>query len=173
MIQCFPFNLQGLSELSQTFGEADGVGIVGVKILKFTLKGSVVLLLSCPVNCISMNSVCNEELFNTRPIRASSHRWVSAGLERPRVNGTPAPLGGQKLRKGAVEIIGDEWGNSFLLAVRNDEEVAGPGGIPVVAPTRARKGTRLGTFGYWSSVLLICGCVHPHDIKLLAALIEN
>ena len=65
VIHGFSFNLQGLVELSNAFGKTEGVGMVGVKILDFSLKGSIVFLSSSPVDCICMNSVCNKELFYT------------------------------------------------------------------------------------------------------------
>ena len=109
------FNLQGLAELSQTFGEAERVGVVSAKVLEFTLKGSVVLLSSSPIDHISMNLVCSEELLDTWPIRASSHGWVHTGMERPRVNSASTSLGGQKLWKGTIEVIQDKKEQWYLV----------------------------------------------------------
>ena len=65
-IHGFPFNLQGLSELSNILGEMEGVRMVGVEVLDFALKGSIVLLSKSPVDRICMNSVCNKKLFCRR-----------------------------------------------------------------------------------------------------------
>ena len=111
--------------------------VVGTKILEFALEGSVVLLLSSPIDCISMNVVCHKELLNTWPIRALSHRWVCMGMERPRANSAPMPLGYQELWKGTIKVIRDEWGDSILLAVGDDKKVLGSSGIPIIAPARS------------------------------------
>ena len=172
-IQCFSFNLQGLAELSQTLSEADGVGVVSPKVLKFSSKGSIVLLSSSPVDRICMNSVFNKELFNTRPIRASSHGWVCMGMERPRMNGAAASLGCQEFRKGTVEVIGDEGGDGVLLAIGNDKEMASSGGVPVIAPSGSWKCTRLGTFWSRSGMFFVCRCIHTGDIELATTFIQD
>ena len=130
--------------------------MVGTKVLEFALEGSVVLLSSSPIDCISMNIIRHKELLDTWPIRASSHGWVCVGMERPRVNGAPTSLGHQELWKGTVEVIRDKWGNSVLLTIRDDKEMAGAHSIPVIAPPRAGKNTGLRTFRRQSSMLRIC-----------------
>ena len=159
--------------MSNAFGQMEGVRVVGEKVLYFALKGSVVLLSSRPVDRICMNFICDKELFDTWPIRASSHGWVCASMKRPRVNGAPTPLGCQELWKGTVEVVGNERGDGVLLAIGNDEKVAGSHGIPVVAPTRAWEDSGLRTFQSWCGMLLICGCVHSCHVELAATFVED
>ena len=89
------------------------------------------------------------------------------------MNGAALSLGHQELWKRTVKIIQDKWGNGILLAIRDDEEVAGAHGIPVIVPARTRKDTRLGTFRCWSSVLCVCRCIHASDVELAAALVQD
>ena len=159
--------------MSQTFGEAEGVRVVGTKVLEFALEGSIVLLLSSPIDRISMNIVRHKELLNTWPIRASSNGWVCAGMERPRVNGASTPLGRQELWKGTVEIVRDEWGDSVLLAIGDNKKVSGSRSIPVVAPARSWKDTRLRAFWSGHGMFLIPRCVHSCNVKLMATFIED
>ena len=148
--------MQGLAELFQSFGEAKGVRLVGAKVLEFAQEGSVVLLSSSPVDCISMNFICHKELLDTWPIRASSHGWVCMGMERPRMNGASMPLGRQKLQKGAVKVIGDERGDGVLLAIGDNKKVASSSGIPVIMPSGSWKHTGLRTIWGWSGMFLVC-----------------
>ena len=54
----FPFNLQGLSELSNMFCETKGVGVVSAEVLDLALKGGIVLLSSSVMDCPHFLSSC-------------------------------------------------------------------------------------------------------------------
>ena len=147
--------------------------MVSAEVLDFTLKGSIILLSKSPVDCICMNSVCNEELFCSWQIRASSNRWVCVGMERLRMNGTAQSLYCQKFRKGGIKIVGDEGGNGVLFAIGNDKEVVGASSIPIIVPSWAGKSTGLRPFWSWSGMFFICRRIHASDIELTATFIQD
>jgi len=72
-------------------------------------------------------------------------------MKRARVDCATMAISGKELRKGGVEVIGDEGGNNILFAIWDDKEVASADGVEVVLPSRTWVYPWLGAVGTGSA----------------------
>ena len=133
--------------------------MVSAEILDFTLQCGVVLDLQGPIHQVGeLCSLSQQEFvfWGDGGVVLSN----GTGMKGARVDGATASVSGEKFGEGCMEVIGDEWHNDVLIAIRDNEEMTCTSSVEVVLPARARKYARLRACGTRSMSL----CVSIHHL---------